>query len=107
MVIRMGEIVKACPPPPCLGAVCACAGGGFAGTAKPLVAPTCKSFIQPCTNGEDLCSQCFRESGCAGGSKKSGGRSMATRTCERKSRNGTIKCRLGDPKMSSFSINLG
>ena len=73
MVIRMGEIVEACRPPPCLGAICACAGGGFAGTAKPLVRPTCKPFIRPCRNGDALCKQCFGESGCAGGSKSGGG----------------------------------
>ena len=104
MVIRMGEIVEACSPPPCLGAICACAGGGFAGTAKPLVAPTCKPFIRPCSNGDALCKQCFGESGCEqewqGYKGKSGDGSKATRTCERKSGDGLIKCRLGDHRKS-------
>ena len=99
MVIKMGEIVEACEPAPCLSAVCACAGGGFVGTAKPLLAPTCEAFFRPCTNSDDLCKQCFGESGCAGGSK-SGGRSKATRTCERKSWGGPITCRLGDHRKS-------
>ena len=104
MVIRMGEIVEAYPitgggMPRCLGAICACAGGGFAGTAKPLVRPTCKPFIRPCSNGDALCKQCFGESGCAGGSK-SGDGSKATRTCERKSGDRLIKCRLGDHRKS-------
>ena len=85
----MGEIVEAClDPPPCLGAVCACAGGGMAGNAYQIIAPTCIAYIEPCTDSETLCTQCYSESGCADGSK-SGGRKGNTR-CERK--NNAIEC---------------
>ena len=146
MVIRVGNFVEACPPAPCLGAVCACAGGGFAGTAMPLFEATCEPLrTLNCNNGDELCTQCFSESGmncikiglpgkstprdyfqeswtsrrpflflrisfpgrpifiqlppgCPAGSKTGG--SKATRTCERKSGDGPIKCRLGDHRKS-------
>ena len=86
-------VSEACEPPPCMGAVCACAGGGFSGSAGPLLAPTCIPYLEPCNNGNDLCSTCYGEAGCAGGSKSAGG-SNEPHTCERK--NGKIECREGD-----------
>ena len=101
MVIRMGEIVEACPPtgpPPCLGAFCACAGGGFTRAGISLYPPTCEAFPEPCSNSTDLCKQCFSESGCAGGSKTGGRRVLMTceRTCERTCVIPDIRCQLGD-----------
>ena len=90
---RMGEIVEAClDPPPCLGAVCACAGGGMAGSAMQIISPYCVPYIEPCTNSAELCTQCYTESGCAGGSKS--GRRKGKTTCERK--NNAIECHPGD-----------
>ena len=91
MIIRMGEIAEACdPPPPCAGAVCACAGGGFAGAGVPWLPATCIPFFEPCENGNDFCSQCYSESGCAGGSRAKTGGDPGKRRCERK--NGKIEC---------------
>ena len=62
------------------------------GSAFQIIPPTCVPYIEPCEGGNDLCSTCYSESGCAGGSK-SGGRKGKT-TCERK--NNAIECRPGD-----------
>ena len=94
MVIRMGEIAEACndDPPPCWGAVCACAGGGFAGSAGPLVEPTCIPYLDAeCEDADELCDQCLSESGCASGIAKSGDEPM---TC--KKNGGGIKCVKGE-----------
>ena len=85
----MGEVVEACEPPPCMGALCACAGGGFAGSAGPLLEQTCFPFLEPCNNGDALCSQCYSESGCA--TRKGEGK---VTTC--KVKNDGVKCVDGD-----------
>ena len=90
MVIRMGEVVEACEPPPCMGALCACAGGGFAGSAGPLLEQTCFPFLEPCNNGDALCSQCYSESGCATRNAK-----KTPTTCKVKN-NGESICEDGD-----------
>merc|ERR1712117_692592 len=64
----MGGVAEACPPsepPPCCTAMCSCAGGGFSGAGIPLLPPSCISFFDPCNNRDQLCNQCYRESGCA------------------------------------------
>ena len=92
----MGDTAEACGgPPPCLSAVCACAGGGLSGLAISVIPPTCIPFIEPCSNSADLCSQCYSESGCANPNSKSGA-NKTEMTCERKSRDGPITCRPGD-----------
>ena len=92
MVIWMADIAEACEPPPCVGAVCACAGGGLAGAGIPLFPPTCTPYIEPCNNGNDFCTKCYSDSGCAGGSKPGG--DPGKMKCEMK--NGKIKCHLAD-----------
>ena len=97
MVIKMGEIVEACGPQPCLGAVCACYGGGLAGLGSGLLGThdaQCLTYMEPCTDGEELCSQCYSENGCPDGSETTGA-SRGETTCERKNGNGPIVCRPG------------
>ena len=96
MVFMVGEIAEACSgPPPCLGAFCACGGGGFTRAGVPVIPATCISFIDPCSNSEDLCNQCYSESGCMNPNSKSGANKIEM-TCERKSGDGPITCRPGD-----------
>ena len=47
LVIKMWETVEACPsgPPPCLGAVCSCAGGGLTRAGVSLI-HECIPFIE-------------------------------------------------------------
>ena len=90
VVIRMGGVAEACPPsepPPCCTAMCSCAGGGFSGAGIPLLPPSCISFFDPCNNRDQLCNQCYRESGCA--NSKLGDGKPLNMTCNTANKDGT------------------
>ena len=98
MVIKMGKIVEACNEDlPCLAAICYCYGGGMVGPGGEGLGTSdvsCDTYVPPCTGGEELCSQCYSENGCPGGSQTTGG-SRGETTCERKNGNAPIVCRPG------------
>ena len=96
MVTKMGNIVEACEPGlgplPCFAAVCYCYSGGVVGAGAGLGTQDadCITYIEPCTDGDELCSQCYSEHGCPDGRGHVG-----ETTCERKGGNGPIVCRPG------------
>ena len=96
----MGEVVEGCgggSPPPCNNAVCWCAGGGFVGSAGPLIEKTCRGFPEDCEK-EDLCNQCYGEAGCSGSNKRKGKKSKKSTmtTCGRRRGRGPVKCTKGN-----------
>merc|ERR1712027_54441 len=95
VVLRMGGVAEACPPsepPPCLTAMCACAGGGFSGAGLPVIPRTCISFFDPCSNSNDLCNQCYRESGCSTSKLVDGEQRNMTCSTANKDGTGPVTC---------------
>ena len=83
----MREVTEACgpdgPTPPCGGAWCHCAGGGFVGAPIQILPYECFPFPENCSNSTDLCNQCKTESGCAGSESKSGSSDMTGTYCDK------------------------
>ena len=95
IVISLGDIVEACePPPPCLSAFCMCGGGGFEGATNQR--HYCDYFFKPCDNGNEICNECFYQSGCLIGRKTPGSR--VAMSCERKDAKSPIICNMENQK---------